>query len=55
MNTTEVSAGFTIKIENISTAYDYFAAGAQTVPDGESDAGSAFPGHSFTIKSHAGK
>jgi hypothetical protein len=46
---------FTVKIENISKAYDYFAAGGQFIPDGESSAGPAFPGHSFTVKFHAGK
>ena len=46
---------FTVKIENVSTPYDYFAAGGQFIPDGESSAGPAFPGHSFTIKFHAGK
>ena len=46
---------FTVKIENISTVYDYFEAGAQFIPDGESSPGPAFPGHSFTIKFHAGK
>ena len=51
----DLTSGFTVKIENVSTAYDYFAAGAQTIPDGESSAGPAFPGHSFTIKFHAGK
>lgn len=46
---------FTVKIENISVAYDYFSAGAQFIPDGNSSAGPAFPGQSFTIKFHAGK
>ena len=46
---------FTVMIENVSTAYDYFAAGAQFIPDGEESGGPAFPGHSFTIKFHAGK
>ena len=46
---------FMVTIENVSTAYDYFAAGAQFVPDGESDPGPAFPGQSFTVKFHAGK
>jgi len=46
---------FTVKIENVSRPYRYFAAGAQFIPDGESSAGPAFPGHSFTIKFHAGK
>ncbi len=46
---------FTVKIENVSTAYDYFASGAKFIPDGESEAGPAFPGHSFTIEFHAGK
>ena len=46
---------FTVKIENVSTPYDYFAAGAKYIPDGESSPGPAFPGQSFTIKFHAGK
>lgn len=46
---------FTVKIENAFTSYDYFAAGAVFVPDGENSAGPAFPGQSFTIKFHAGK
>jgi len=46
---------FTVKIKNVSTPYDYFAAGAQFIPDGENSAGPAFPGHSFTIAFHAGK
>lgn len=51
----EPDASFMVKIENVSTAYDYFAAGAVFIPDGESEAGPAFPGHSFTIQFHAGK
>ncbi len=46
---------FTVTIKNVSEPYDYFAAGAQFIPDGESGAGPAFPGHSFTVKFHAGK
>ena len=46
---------FTVTIKNVSEAYDYFAAGANFIPDGESSAGPAFPGHSFTISFHAGK
>ena len=48
-------AMFEVTVENISTVYDYFDAGAQLVPDGASAAGPAFPGHSFTVKFHAGK
>ncbi|MGW8313967.1 MAG: spondin domain-containing protein [Bacteroidales bacterium] len=48
-------AMFEVTVENISTVYDYFDAGAQFIPDGETSAGPAFPGHSFTIKFHAGK
>jgi hypothetical protein len=54
-DTNNASAGFNIKIENISDPRDYFAAGAQTVPDGETDSGPAFPGQTFTLKFHAGK
>lgn len=46
---------FTVKVENVSVPYDYFAAGGKFIPDGESSAGPAFPGQSFTIKFHAGK
>ncbi len=46
---------FMVKIENVSQTYDYFAAGAQFIPDGQESPGPAFPGHSFTIKFHAGK
>ena len=46
---------FTVTIENVSTPYDYFAAGAQFIPDGETSPGPAFPGHSFTVQFHAGK
>ena len=45
---------FLVTIENVSIPYDYFAAGGQFIPDGENSAGPAFPGHSFTIKFHAG-
>jgi hypothetical protein len=48
-------ANFMVTIENLSTAYDYFAAGAQFIPDGESTPGPAFPGQSFTVQFHAGK
>jgi hypothetical protein len=46
---------FSVTIENVSMAYDYFDAGAQFIPDGESSPGPAFPGQSFTVKFHAGK
>ena len=46
---------FTVTVENVSTEYDYFAAGGQFIPDGKEEAGPAFPGESFTIKFHAGK
>jgi hypothetical protein len=48
-------SSFVVTIENISTVYDFFEAGAQFVPDGEDEPGPAFPGHSFTIQFHAGK
>ncbi len=48
-------SSFLVTIENVSTVYDYFEAGAQFVPDGENDPGPAFPGHSFTANFHAGK
>jgi hypothetical protein len=46
---------FLVKIENVSTAYDYFAAGARFIPDGEDAPGPAFPGQSFSVEFHAGK
>ncbi len=51
----EPDATFTVKIENVSTAYDYFEAGATFIPDGESEAGPAHPGQSFTVQFHAGR
>ena len=46
---------FTVTIKNVSVPYDYFAAGAKFIPDGESSGGPAFQGQSFTIDFHAGK
>jgi archaellum component FlaF (FlaF/FlaG flagellin family) len=46
---------FEVTIENVSTNYDYFAAGGKFIPDGKDAAGPAFPGESFTIQFHAGK
>lgn len=46
---------FQVTIENVSTNYDYFAAGGKFIPDGKEAAGPAFPGESFTIQFHAGK
>ncbi len=48
------SGTYTVTVENVSTAYKFFEAGAVTIPDGESAAGPAFPGHSFTFSFHAG-
>ncbi|MCY1720551.1 spondin domain-containing protein [Prolixibacteraceae bacterium Z1-6] len=45
---------YTVTVENVSTAYDFFEAGAVAIPDGASEAGPAFPGHSFTFSFHAG-
>ncbi|WP_346858725.1 spondin domain-containing protein [uncultured Draconibacterium sp.] len=45
---------YTVTVENVSTAYAFFEAGAVAIPDGESSAGPAFPGHSFTFSFHAG-
>ncbi len=45
---------YTVTVENVSTNYKFFEAGAVAVPDGESEAGPAFPGHSFTFSFHAG-
>jgi len=46
---------FTVTIKNVSTTYDYFAAGAKFIQDGGVSAGPAFPGHSFSVSFHAGK
>lgn len=45
---------YTVTVENVSTAYKYFEAGAVAIPEGESEAGPAFPGHSFKFSFHAG-
>ncbi len=45
---------FVVRIENVSTPYDYFAAGAQFIADGKDTPGPAHPGESFTVKFHAG-
>ncbi len=46
---------YTVTVENVSTPYDYFEAGAQAIPDGHESAGPAFPGETFTIHFHAGR
>lgn len=46
---------FSVSIENVSTVYDYFQAGAQFIPDGANSPGPAHPGQSFTLKFQAGK
>jgi len=48
------SGTYTVTVENVATAYDYFEAGAVAIPDGASEAGPAFPGHSFSFSFHAG-
>ncbi len=45
---------YTVTVENVSTPYDFFEAGAKFIPDGEDAPGPAFPGHSFTFWFHAG-
>ncbi|MGQ8337506.1 spondin domain-containing protein [Sunxiuqinia sp. A32] len=45
---------YTVTVENVSTDYSFFEAGVVSIPDGESSAGPAFPGHSFTFSFHAG-
>jgi len=50
-----VPGSFEVTIENVSTNYDYFAAGGQFIPNGKDAAGPAFPGESFTIQFHAGR
>jgi len=46
---------FTVTIENVSEAYDFFQSGVFNTPEGASEAGPAFPGHSFSFSFHAGK
>ena len=48
------SGTYTVTVENVSTAYDYFEAGATYIPVGASEAGPAHPGHSFKFSFHAG-
>jgi len=45
---------FTVIVKNVSTPFEYFAAGAVTIPDGEAEAGPALQGQSFTVSFHAG-
>ncbi len=45
---------YTVTVENVSIDYSFFEAGVVSVPDGETSAGPAFPGHSFTFSFHAG-
>jgi len=48
------SGTYTVTVENVSVAYPFFESGTVSIPDGESAAGPAFPGHSFTFSFHAG-
>ena len=45
------SGTYTETVENVSTPYDYFEAGAKFIPDGAEAAGPAFPGHSLPFGS----
>ncbi len=45
---------YTLSVENVSTNYPFFEAGAVFIPEGESEAGPAFPGNSFKFSFHAG-
>jgi hypothetical protein len=45
---------FTVTIENVSEPYLFFQSGVATVPSGETEAGPALPGHSFSFSFHAG-
>lgn len=47
-------AMFTVTVENVSTPYSFFESGVSSVPEGESTAGPALPGHSFKFSFHAG-
>ncbi len=46
---------FTVTIGNVSEEYPFFQSGTTVMPDGETDAGPALPGHSYTFSFHAGK
>jgi hypothetical protein len=48
------SGTYTVTVENVSTAYDYFASGVQPVPEGKDVAGPALPGESYKFSFHAG-
>lgn len=45
---------YTLTVENVSTNYMFFESGVVTIPEGESEAGPALPGHSFKFSFHAG-
>lgn len=45
---------YTLTVENVSTNYMFFESGVAAIPEGESDAGPALPGHSFKFSFHAG-
>ena len=51
----ELMGMFTVTIENVSPAYDFFQSGVATIPDGETESGPALPGQSFTFSFYAGK
>lgn len=48
------SKTYTLTVENVSEHYKYFESGTVAIPEGESEAGPAFPGHSFKFSFHAG-
>ena len=45
---------FTVTIENVSEPYLFFQSGVAAIPSGETEAGPALPGHSFSFSFHAG-
>ncbi|WP_430974271.1 spondin domain-containing protein [Sunxiuqinia rutila] len=49
-----LSGTYTVTVENVAVDYPFFEAGVVRIPDGESSAGPAFPGHAFSFSFHAG-
>jgi len=45
---------YTVTVENISTPFSYFEAGAVFIPEGKTEAGPALQGESFKFSFHAG-
>jgi hypothetical protein len=47
-------AMYTVTVENVFDAYNYFQSGVVAVPEGASDPGPALPGHSYKFSFYAG-